>query len=193
MKKWIVFMSCLVLMLSSGSFLARAEKAAEDSNHVPGLLGHYLGIGGIPETRRIMADENRRMYVNTVADYGTATLIDGVTLDNDPVTTYGDLTASEMKKLAFFVSYDETEVSNDISGVLTVQVYCSGGWIDYDLIIDDNGINSPQSSITYTIDDTDVFYIPTDFFAESYRITFTGTNTDVNDTIVISVWASYQN
>lgn len=193
MKKGIIFLLGLFLTFGMCSS-SIAEDAAEDSNHVPGLLGHYLGVGGVPETRRIMTDDDRRLYVNTVADYGTTALIDGVTLDDDPVTTNGVLTASEMKKLCFFVSYDETEVENTVSGTITVEVGDgAGGWIDFDLIIDQNGIGSPQSSIEYTIDDTDVFYVPAEFYAETWRITFTGTNTDADDTIVVSVFASYQN
>lgn len=189
MKKGII-LGIAAFLVFAFSPLAIAEDALEDANHVPGLLGHYNSA-----TKQIRADESGNIYVNTSAYYGVTNVIDGVTLDDSPTsTTSVSLELDEYKKICFLILYDETEVGNSVSGTLTIEVSPDEVyWLDCDLIIDQNGVNSPQGSLTYTQDDEDVCYIPSDFIPKYLRVIFTGTNTDADDIILIRVWACYQN
>lgn len=168
---------------------ALAEDALEDTNHVPSLLGDYGVI-----TKRIMADANGNLYVNTIGNSGYTKVIDNITLNNVITSTTSVATnISGRNKIAFLISYDETEADQALSGKFTIEVSTDNSiWIDYDIIFDSNGTGTPQSLLEFTVDDEDVCYFPQDFTAQYIRVTFTGTNTNATNTELINVWVCYQ-
>lgn len=133
-------------------------------------------------------DSLKTALLNT--SYGSVTLIDQL-LDDSPTSITGARKIGDKNKVSFILNYDETEVGNSVSGAVTFQVSAdSSNWYAYDIIYDHTG--SIVSSINYTADGSDVFYLPEIVAFPYIKLTFTGTNTDADDTAQIKIIMCYQ-
>ena len=118
------------------------------------------------------------------------TIIDAVTLDNDPTSTSsGYLYVGHYKRLAFFWSYDETEVGGGVSGALTMEIAptstdrnLSASFYDY------AGGATLQTTESLAADGWYYCWWNNDLPVPYVNITITGTATDVDDTILTSVY-----
>lgn len=118
----------------------------------------------------------------------TGTLINAVQLDDSPTSTTGVMETSDAEKMAFFLTYDETEVGNSISAAVTVDVsYDNSTWIDANFY-DVAGGATAQTSETISADGNYYFWLSPDITAPYVRVAVAGTNTDADDIAVISCY-----
>ena len=115
------------------------------------------------------------------------TIISATTLDVDPTSASGSMKVGSADKLAFFVSYDETEVGG-ISASVTVDVSYDGtNWSDASFY-DYAGGSTLQTSETLTADTaTDYyFWFNSDLAVPYVRVVITATGSDADDTAIVS-------
>ena len=166
----------------------------QPSTNVIGKLAANSGVDiGDVDVTSISAGDNNIGNVDIVTlpsiTYGNTTLINASQLDDDPTAdTSNAFLMGNKNKIGISVNYDETEVGGGVSGTLTLQVSPdSTNWYAFDVILDGNGTDAPNASISYTSDATDYVYLPRFATAVYLRAIFTGTNTDTDDTIVVTV------
>ena len=112
-------------------------------------------------------------------------------LDASPTSIASDTIAiGGWDKVTFAVRYDETEAGG-VSAALTVEIgygdYGSIDWYDYDILLDKNGTDGPQASISFTADDEYVFYLPEAVTAQWVLVTVTATGSDADDLAQVNV------
>lgn len=117
------------------------------------------------------------------------TIIDAVTLDDDPTsTTSTTMNIQDYKKVAFFISYDETEVGETLSAAVTLDVTYDGtNWVDASFH-DYAGGATLQTSETLSSDGWYYCWLDPDTTVVSVRMVITGTDTDTDDTILTSAY-----
>jgi hypothetical protein len=115
-------------------------------------------------------------------------IIPATLLDNSPTSvTSATLPAGEYQKLAFFVIYDETQVGNTVSGTLTIEiswdnlVWQAASFYDY------AGGATLQTSEVISADGQYYCWFNKDLAVPYVHAIFTGTNTDADDTILVTV------
>jgi len=126
--------------------------------------------------------------------YGSQTLFNAITLDDAPTAdTSAAYFIGDKNKVGFSLNYNETETGGGVSGTLTLEVSPdSSTWYAFDIILDGAGLDAPNANLVYSTDATDYFYIPNFVTAGYIRAIFTGTATDADDTILITVVLHWQ-
>lgn len=128
---------------------------------------------------------------------GSHTLFNSDTLDASPTSIVSDtVDISTYRNISFGAIYDETEVGG-VSEALTIEIGVTVSsdsitWFDYDIIMDANGTDAPQASVSFTADDEDFFYLPGELVGEKLRATITGTGTDADDIVVFWLTMFYK-
>ena len=113
-------------------------------------------------------------------------IIPSTTLSASPTLISGDKKVKSAEKLAFFVTYDETQVGNAISVAVTVLVspddvtYQAASFYDY------AGGSTLQTSETISADGNYYFWFNRDLAVPYVRVTITATNTDADDIAVVT-------
>jgi transcriptional regulator of NAD metabolism len=123
--------------------------------------------------------------------YGQSTIVNQL-LDDAPTSyTSAGFEIGSKKKVSFVLVYDETETGGGVSGAVTLEVSPdNSNW--YALNAFYNNAGTIVSTVNYTADATDTFHLP-EFVTYPYiRATFTGTATDVDDTIQINIILCWQ-
>lgn len=124
---------------------------------------------------------------HSLAD-GGGVLIDAVLLDNSPTSVTSDsIRVATANKVSFLVVYDETQVGNSVSAAVTV----NGSWDNvtfYSLsFYDIAGGATLQSTETISADGGYFFWLNSAQPVPYIRVIITGTNTDADDTALVSV------
>lgn len=115
-----------------------------------------------------------------------STIISSTLLDNSPTSVSGTFKTLSSDKLAFFVTYDETEVGNSISLNVTVDISWDGTtWLDASFY-DYAGGTTLQTSETISGDGNYYFWFNRDLPAPYVRVVLAATNTDADDTALVS-------
>lgn len=113
------------------------------------------------------------------------TLIASTTLDADPTSASGSKQVTNADKIAFFVTYDETEVGG-ISASVTVDVSWDGTtWLDASFY-DYAGGATLQTSESLTADGNYYFWFNNDLAVPYVRVVIAATGSDADDTAVVS-------
>lgn len=114
-----------------------------------------------------------------------STIVGSTTLDADPTSASGSKAVGSADKIAFFVSYDETEVGG-ISVSVTVDVsWDNSTWLDASFY-DYAGGSTIQTSESLTADADYYFWFNPDIAAPYVRLVITATGSDADDTAVVS-------
>lgn len=115
----------------------------------------------------------------------TNTIIESTTLDANPTSVSGSKKVTSAEKIAFFVSYDETEVGG-ISAAVTVDVSYDGTtWFDASFY-DYAGGSTLQTSESLTSDASYYFWFNRDLAVPYVRVVVAATGSDADDTAVVS-------
>jgi hypothetical protein len=113
------------------------------------------------------------------------TIISATTLDADPTSASGTYTVKSANKVAFFVSYDETEVGG-IQVAVTADISADGTtWFDASFY-DYAGGSTLQTSETLTTDSSYYFWMDPNLAFPYVRVVITATGSDADDTAVVS-------
>jgi len=117
------------------------------------------------------------------------TIISSTTLDDDPTSvTSSTFNIQDYEKVAFFVSYDETEVGNSVSIAITLDVsYDGSNWIDASFY-DYGGGTTFQTTESLTADGWYVCWFEPDLNVPYVRMVITATNTDSDDLAVVTAY-----
>ena len=114
-------------------------------------------------------------------------------LDDDPTEITSDgIDVSQFDKVAFWVTYDETEDGGGVSGDITLEVsyddstYHTANFYDY------TGGSTLQTTENLATDADYVFWMDKDFTVRYARVKCVGTATDANDLIDVTVTFSAQ-
>lgn len=114
------------------------------------------------------------------------TLIPSTTLDNSPTSVSGTTSVKDADKIAFFVTYDETENGNTVSAAVTVYVSPDNStWLQASFY-DYAGGSTLQTSETLSADGNYYFWFNRDLAMPYVKVTIAGTNTDATNTAVVS-------
>lgn len=115
------------------------------------------------------------------------TAVTSTLLDNSPTSVTGDgIDFSDSRRVAFFVVYDETEVGNSISAAVTLESSYDGtNWLSASFY-DYAGGATLQTSETISADGRYYFWVNRDLIVPYYRVKIVGTNTDADDTALVS-------
>lgn len=122
------------------------------------------------------------------AGYRTITenIISSTTLDADPTSVSGTKKVTSADKIAFFVRYDETEVGGGLSVAVTVDVSDDNStWLDASFY-DYAGGSTLQTSETLSSDVNYYLWFNRDLAMPYVRLVLTATNSDADDTAVVS-------
>lgn len=119
------------------------------------------------------------------------TILAATQLDDDPTSitssTYG---IQGYKKVAFFVSYDETEVGETLSASVAFDVSYDGtNWVDASFH-DYGGGATLQTSETLSADGWYYCWLDPDTSIRYVRVVITATATDADDIISVAVYLS---
>lgn len=107
------------------------------------------------------------------------------------LTTQGNVTSTtwniqEYDKVGFFVNYDETEVGNTLSGIVTIDISYDGtNWIDASFY-DYAGGATLQTSETISADGWYFCWLDNPHNIPYVRLAVEDVDTDTDDTIVIT-------
>jgi len=113
------------------------------------------------------------------------TIISATTLDAAPTSASGTYKVSSADKIAFFVSYDETEVGG-ISVAVTVDVsHDNSTWLDASFY-DYAGGTTLQTTESLTADGNYYLWFNKDLAFPYVRLVITATGSDADDTAVVS-------
>ena len=119
---------------------------------------------------------------------GRGTLVDGVLLDNSPTSVTSDgLQVGKSDKVTFIVTYDETEVGASVSAAVTLEISYDNTNFFAASFHDLAGGATLQTSETISADSRYIFWMPRDLAVPYARVKVTGTNTDADDTALITV------
>jgi len=109
------------------------------------------------------------------------TIISTTQLDDSPTSVTGTTNAGSADKIAFFVTYDETEVGNSISLAITMQISYDGTtWLSASFY-DYAGGSTLQTSETLTSDGSYYCWFNPDLAIPQVKLILTATNTDADD------------
>ncbi len=109
------------------------------------------------------------------------------TLDADPTSVSGTKTVKSAEKLAFFVTYDETEVGG-ISLTVTVDVsWDNSTWLDASFY-DFAGGATLQTSESLTADGNYYFWLNYDLPVPYVRVVLAATGSDADDTAIVAAY-----
>lgn len=117
-------------------------------------------------------------------------MIEPTLLDDSPTSITGARFIGGAERVGFFVHYDETQVGNSISLAVTCHVsddnstWIAGSFFDF------AGGATLQTSETISADGDYFFWLDPNISAPYVRITLTATNTDADDTALVSCTVS---
>lgn len=121
-------------------------------------------------------------YAGTVK---APTIVASTLLDDSPTSASGSVDVRGADKVAFFVTYDETEVGNSVSAAVTLQTSFDGtNWLAASFY-DYAGGSTLQTSETISADGRYYFWTNRDLVTPYYKVIITGTNTDADDTALV--------
>ena len=110
------------------------------------------------------------------------TLIASTTPDADPTSVTGSVNIGEAERVAFFVTYDETEVGGGLSVAITMDVSYDGTtWLDASFY-DYAGGATLQTSETISADGSYYCWFNPDMAIPQVRMVITATGSDADDT-----------
>ena len=111
------------------------------------------------------------------------------TLDADPTSASSSITkVTSADKIAFFVTYDETEVGGGLSVAVTVDVSWDGTtWLDASFY-DYAGGSTLQTSETLSGDGNYYLWFNSDLAVPYVRIVLTATGSDADDTAAVTAY-----
>lgn len=121
------------------------------------------------------------------------TIINAVQLDDNPTSVNSaTINIQDYKEVGFFLQYDETQVGNSISAVVTADISYDGTtWLDmpfYDLA----GTTTMQTTETISADGWYYFALPGAYYPIGsilyVRVAVAATNTDADDILVINCY-----
>ena len=116
------------------------------------------------------------------------TLISTTTLDADPTTTNGATYIGDCNKVAFFVTYDETEVGASVSAAVTMQISYDGDtWLSASFY-DYAGGSTLQTSETISGDGSYYCWFNPDLTVPRVKLIITATNTDADDIAAVTAY-----
>jgi hypothetical protein len=115
-----------------------------------------------------------------------STLIASTQLDDAPTSASGSATVKSADKIACFVTYDETQVGLAISAAVTVEVSPDNSTWTAASFYDYAGGSTLQTSETISGDGNYYFWMNRDLAMPYIKVTITATNTDADDTAVVS-------
>ena len=123
--------------------------------------------------------------------YGQTEIVNQLLDDAPTLYTSTGVEIGNKNKVSFVLTYNETEVGNTVSGAVTLEVSPdNSNWYALNAFYNNAGTIVP--TVNYTADATDTFHLP-EFVTYPYiRATFTGTNTDADDTIQINITLCWQ-
>lgn len=102
--------------------------------------------------------------------------------------TSNEMAVAGYEKIAFFVTYDETEVGNSISAAVTCQVSYDGDtWLSASFY-DYAGGSTLQTSETISADGSYYFWFNKDLCVPYVRLTVAATNTDADDLLTVKAY-----
>lgn len=134
------------------------------------------------------ATDNCKIKVNSRATT-TVTAVNAVTLDDDPTSvTSAAVTISEYQRVGIYFVYDETETGGGVSGALTVQVSPDNVTYFSAPFFDTAGGATPQTSESLSADGSYICWLDSNIPFAYMKVIVTGTATDVDDTILTSVY-----
>jgi len=114
-----------------------------------------------------------------------STLIASTILDADPTAVNGTSNIGDAEKVAFFVTYDETEVGNSISLAVTMQISYDGTtWLSASFY-DYAGGATLQTSETISADGSYYCWFNPDMAIPQVKLILTATNTDADDVATV--------
>jgi hypothetical protein len=120
-------------------------------------------------------------FARTVSE----TLISSTTLDADPTSASGSMRLRNVDQVAFFVTYDETQVGG-ISAAVTVDISWDGTtWLDASFY-DFAGGATLQTSESLTADGNYYFWLGSENIAPYVRVVIAATGSDADDTAVVT-------
>jgi hypothetical protein len=114
------------------------------------------------------------------------TLIATTTLDADPTTTNGATYIGDCDKVAFFVTYDETEVGASVSVAVTMQISYDGTTYQSASFYDYAGGATLQTSETISGDGSYYCWFNPDLTVPYVKLILTATNTDADDIAAVT-------
>ena len=169
MKKFIAVLLAL-LLLTPCAFAAVRHGDQGDAAPVVNYKTYSAGLGQ-----------------DVVGVGSVAEAIASTTLDADPTAANsGAITTLNADKVAFFVTVDETEVGNSISVAVTLQVsFDNSTWLSASFY-DYAGGATLQTSETISADGSYYLWLNKDIVAPYVKLILTATNTDADDTAVVS-------
>ena len=120
------------------------------------------------------------------------TIIDAVTLDDDPTSVTSDVVnVYRAGRTGFFLDYDETEVGETLQAVVTIQTTYDGtSWFAGSFFDLGGGPTTFQTTETITGDSSYFFWLHADSNISRVRVVVTGANTDADDTILIDCFSA---
>jgi len=122
------------------------------------------------------------------ANQTRTTLIASTTLDADPTSATGTIGIQDAEKVAFFVTYDETEVGGGLSVAVTCDIpYDGTTWLDASFY-DYAGGSTLQTSETLSSDGNYYFWFNPDLAVPQVRVVLTATGSDADDTADVACY-----
>ena len=117
-------------------------------------------------------------------------LIDGVRLDDDPLSTSGsqDLQNITPKRLTFLIQIVMTGAPTNLT--LSVDVSANQGLtlIDYDKLITEAGVDGPVSSVVYTATADDIISLSPEDVIDYVRLDAVVTGTSAIKYFTLNAW-----
>jgi len=122
------------------------------------------------------------------------TIIAQTTLDDSPTSvTSATQDVQDFLKTGFVIEYDETEVGGGVSGTVSFEFSYDGTNWTTGYFYDFAGGSTAQTQETLAADATYICWLDSSLWSIPYaRATVAGTNTDTDDTIVVTVYMTGQ-
>ena len=125
------------------------------------------------------------------------TIINEITLDDDPTTVTSDVVNAEQSdSIGFFLDYDETEVGSvgTLQAVVTIQISYDGTtWLAGSFFDLGGGPASFQTTETISADGSYFFWLDPNSNVSRVRVVVTAANSDADDIIVIDCFVVINN
>lgn len=172
MKKFLPLFLIAAMLFAPGAFAAQVIQ----------------GVDSTGKTQNVSVDSSG--LLNIGRSPASSTPIAAQLLDNDPTSyTSAAIELNGAQRVAFYWTYDETQVGATIQGTLTVEVSPNNvTWFAVSFY----DIASPTTLVAsevLTADGSYICWMDSRLAFPYVRVKVTGTNTDADDTILTSVYA----